>query len=230
MKKRFFALMALLLIFVSSGGCSQIKDELNKTLTIAYVNNGGGSGNVDPQYGSHEYKAHEIVTVTATPSPGSLFMVWMGIGGVLTEKSAVDPAKSSSELDYKINVVMKQNVTLTPLFAKADNLSITVNGSGSVRITKVQGLGGFDDTRFTGDVYQGSGSHTYADGEYVTFTIFPSEAASFTGWTGDMSQVDPQYLPPSLPFTGQWMIPLDPLTTTVTVFMNHDVNLTANFK
>jgi len=41
--------------------------------------------------------------------------------------------------------------------------------------------------------------------------------------------VDPQYLPPSLPFNGQWMIPLDPLATTVTVYMNHDINLTANF-
>jgi hypothetical protein len=230
MKKLPLIIIVILLITVSCGGCSQIKNAANKTLTINIGNNNGGSGNVNPEYGSHEYKSHQVVTVTATASPGSVFIGWMGIDGVLTEKSAVDPAKSSSGLDYKINVVMSQNVTLTPLFAKAGNLSITVNGSGSVRITKVQGMGGFDATRYTGDVYQGSGSHIYADGEYVTFTISPSAAVSFTGWTGDLSQVDPKYLPPTLPFTGAWMIPLDPLTTTVTVYMNQDINLTANFK
>lgn len=221
--------MALLLIFISSGGCSQIKGDLNKTLTIAYVNNDGGSGNVSPDYGSHEYQVHQQVTVTATPQSGSVFTGWMGIDGVLTEKSALDPSKPSSGLDYKINVVMKQNVTLTPLFMKAFNLSINVNGLGEVRIIKVQGLGPFDATRFSGTITTtNANSHVYAGAEYVTFEIFPTVGV-FTGWTGDLTQVDPQYLPPSQGYNGNMTIPLDPLATTVTVYMNHDINLTANF-
>jgi hypothetical protein len=42
-----------------------------------------------------------------------LFAGWQGIEGVLSKMSAVDPSKPTSWLDYKIDVVMQHDVTLT---------------------------------------------------------------------------------------------------------------------
>jgi len=243
MKKLSFALAALMLILVSSIGCSQIngsdlqnlKSSLTeKTLTILVGNNNGGSGNVSPDYGSHQYKAHQEVIVTATPSPGSLFVCWQGIDGVLSKMSAVDPSKPSSSLDFKIDVVMKQDVILTALFYKARNLTIYINGPGTVRIVKVQGLGGFDANMFTGDIIQNSAaSHLYYDGESITFSVVPNPGAKFTGWTAadNISQIDPKYLPlpQGQPVEGSMMIPLDQMSTSGTVYMNRDLTATANF-
>jgi len=234
MKRLSFVLIALLLILVGFTGCSQLKGVVNqdRTLTIISGNTNGGSGEVSPEFGSHQYKSHQKVIVTATPDPGSLFAGWQGINGVLSEMSVVDPSKPSSWLDYKIDVAMDRDVTLTALFFRAFNLTINVNGSGTVRIQQVQGLSGLDETMFTGDISQNSASsHVYSDGEYVTFTVVPGSGATFTGWTwnGDMQQIDPQYLPLGQPFTGKMTIPLDPLTNTVTVYMDHNINLTANF-
>ena len=161
-----------------------------------------------------------------------MFAGWQGIDGVLSEMSVVDHSKPSSWLDYKIDVAMDRDVTLTALFFSAFNLTINVNGSGIVRIQQVQGLRELDATIFTGDISQNSaGSHIYSDGEYVTFTVVQGSSATFTGWTwnGDMNRIDPKYLPPGQPFTGKMTIPLDPLTNTVTVYMDHNINLTANF-
>jgi hypothetical protein len=243
MKKLSFTLVVLSLILISSIGCSNVngsdlqnlKSSLTeKTLTILVGNNNGGSGEVDPEYGSHQYKAHQEVIVTATPSPGSLFVCWQGIDGVLSKMSAVDPSKPSSSLDYKIDVVMKQDVTLTALFSRARNLTINVNGPGTVRILKVQGLGGPDASMFTGDITQNSAaSHVYFDGECITFSVVANPGAKFTGWTAtnNISQIDPKYLPlpQGQPVEGSMMIPLDQLATSGTVYMGSDLTATANF-
>lgn len=247
MKKLSLSVIFSLLITFSVIGCSQINgsalqniktstlDKNDKTLTIQLGNDNGGSGTVDPDYGNHSYKSRDNVIVTATPQPGSLFAGWQGdLDGILSTMSAIDPSKPSSWLDYKINVLMDRDVTLTPLFFLEYNLNINVNGPGIVRILKVQGLGDLDGSMFTGDITQNSsGSHIYSDGEYTTFTIIPNSNSTFTGWTwtGDMNQIDPKYLPipKGQPVDGSMMIPLDPLSTNVTVYMNHDVKLTANF-
>ena len=243
MKILSFILVALMLILMSSSGCSQINSSdlqniksslTEKTLTILVGNNNGGSGNVSPDYGSHQYKSHQEVIVTATPNPGSLFVGWQGIDGVLSKMSAVDPSKPSSGLDSKIDVVMQRDVILTALFFKAHNLTINVNGPGTVRIVKVQGLGGLDATMFTGDITQNSAaSHVYYDGEYITFSVVANPGAKFTGWTAadNISQIDPKYLPlpQGQPVEGSMMIPLDQMSTSGTVYMDRDLTATANF-
>ena len=104
MKKQLFVLIASLAVLsVFSSGCSQVQDLMQSSLTIL-PGNTGGSGTVDPTFGSHSYKSHERVIVTATPQPGSLFAGWLGIDGILSEKSAVDPSKPVSYLDNKINI------------------------------------------------------------------------------------------------------------------------------
>jgi hypothetical protein len=135
-------------------------------------------------------------------------------------------------LDNKIEIVMKQDVTLTALFFPAHTLSIEVKGPGSVKIPSVAGLGGADETRFKGDITQNApGSYLYYSDEYITLVAMPGTGATFRGWTwsGDMSQIDPKYLPLTQPLSGQMMIPLDPMSTTVTVSMQRDIKLTATF-
>ena len=118
MKKLLIALIFSLLIIISPIGCSQINGSgSQRTLTITEgTDQNGGSGSVNPDYGKHLYKSHEEISVTATPGPGSVFVGWQGIDGVLSEKSAVDPSKPSSGKDYKIDIVMTRDVTLTALF------------------------------------------------------------------------------------------------------------------
>ena len=238
-----FVLVALMMIILSSSGCSQvnssdlqsIKSSLTeKTLTILVGNNNGASGNVSPDYGSHQYKSHQKVIVTATPNPGSLFFGWQGIDGVLSEMSAVDPSKPSSGFDSKIEVVMKHDVILTALFSKARNLTISINGPGTVRILNVQGSGGQDANMFTGYITQNSSAgHIYHDGECITFSVVPNPGAKFTGWTAadNISQIDPKYLPlpQGQPVEGYMKIALDQTSTSGTVYMDSDLTATANF-
>ena len=176
-------IVLLLIILICSLGCSNLgvansgnnnSSSSEKTLTILVGNNNGGSGKVDPDYGSHQYKTRQEVIVTATPQPGSLFFGWQGIEGIMSKMSAIDTSKPSSWLDYKIDIRMDRDVILTPIFYRAFNLNISVNGLGSVRINKVQGMGQFDANRFVGDITQNTpGGHIYCDGEYVTFDVVP---------------------------------------------------------
>lgn len=239
MKRILFSLITILLIIVGTFGCGSDKENLvnsalEKTLTIL-PGSTGGSGTVDPAWGSHSYKYHERVIVTATPESGSLFGGWQGIDGVMSAMSAVDSSKPSSWLDYKIDVVMQHDITLIALFYHAYNLTININGSGAVKVTKVEGVGGFDATRFTGDIINDySAKHLYCGGEYVTFTVVqdtPSSVFSGWTWTGDLRQVDPQKLPLNLPYSssGSLLVPLNPMSREVTIYMNQDVTLTANF-
>ena len=238
-----FVLVALMVIIMSSSGCSQvngsdlqsIKSSLTeKTLTILVGNNNGGSGEVDPEYGSHQYKSHQKVIVTATPNPGSLFYGWQGIDGILSKMSAVDPSKPSSGFDSKIEVVMKQDIILTALFSKAYNLTISINGPGTVRILNVQSSRGHDVNMFTGDITQNSSAgHIYYDGECITFSVVPNPGARFTGWTAadNISQIDPKYLPlpQGQPVEGYMTIPLDQMSTSGNVYLGRDLTATANF-
>ena len=148
--------------------------------------------------------------------------------------SAINPSKPSSSYDYKIDVVMNHDHTITANFWTACNLAIQINGPGTVSIQKVQGLAeGLDASRFIGDITQDSFSNAYYEYEYVTFTVIPDPGATFTGWTsaGDVSQIDPQKLSeiPTATYTGSMTIPLDPMSQDVTLYMSSDVNLTANF-
>jgi hypothetical protein len=239
MKKLLFALVTILLIVFGSFGCGSngqnlIDSALQRTLTIMPANNqGGGNGTVEPCFGSHPYRVHDHVIVTATPQAGSLFMGWQGIEGVLTTNSIVDPSKPSSWSDYKIEVVMQNDVTLIPIFSRARNLAIYIKGSGTVRILETV-LGGPETTRFRGDITPNSmDSHLYFDGEQVTLTVIPDSGATFTGWTwtGNVNQIDPQYLPvPQGQGVDGWMmIPLNPMSTDPTLYMARDIELTANF-
>jgi hypothetical protein len=239
MKRILFSLITILLIIIGTSGCGSDKENLvnsalEKTLTIL-PGSTGGSGTVNPTYGSHAYKYHEHVIVTANPQPNSLFGGWQGIEGIMSKMSAVDPSRPSSWLDEKIDVVMEHDITLTALFYPAYNLTININGAGTVKVAKVEGLGGFDTSRFTGDIINDySARHVYCGGQYVTFTVSQDTSYStFTGWTwtGDMRQVDPQQLPLNLsvPSTGSLLMPLNPMSREVTVYMNQDVKLTANF-
>jgi hypothetical protein len=239
MKPIFLPLIAILLIAIGASGCGSdgenlINSALEKTLTIQHSNLGeGGNGTVDPSFGSHSYKYQERVIVTATPQPGSVFVGWQGIDGVMSKMSAVDSSRPSSWQDYKISVRMDHDHTITALFSSVCNLTIEINGGGKVAIQKVEGLPNVDGMNFTGLLMQNPANLTYLKGAYIAFTVQPMNSYLWAGWTwnGEMWQIDPKRLPlnTSIPFTGALTVPLYPMSKDVTICIKGDVKLTANF-
>ena len=104
------------------------------------------------------------VTLTAAADPGSIFEGW---SGACKGKSATCTTK-----------VTKAN-TAVAKFTKTYTLSVTINGTGSVKAPK--GLGsGFTCTT-------GTCTEVYKDQNVVTLVAKPGAGIVFSGWEGDAS-------------------------------------------
>lgn len=103
-------LLSVLTLAVSVGlsGCDKVSGKLTPEYTLT-INPGRGAGHVSPEFGSHSYKFHTEVTVTAIPDAGWAFTGWLG-DWVYKD--------GASWTDRTIVVLMDRNRTITPLFSQ----------------------------------------------------------------------------------------------------------------
>ena len=115
------------------------------TATLSITTSGPGSVTLSPPGGT--YLVGQTVTVTAVPNSGAAFT---GFTGALT--GTTNPQ----------NVVMNTNKSVTASFVNLANLTVTINGPGSVTLSPPGGA--------------------YLPGTLVTLTAVPGANAVFTGW------------------------------------------------
>ncbi len=108
------------------------------------------------------YEANATVTLTASPASGSIFANWGG-------------ACSGNQLTCTVNVNEQLNVTAT--FVSRFNLSLSRNGSGTVRSADA----GVDCGKTC--------SAKYAQGTTVTLTATPAAGLKFVSWGGACSGI-----------------------------------------
>ncbi|HEX8743461.1 MAG TPA: MopE-related protein [Thermoleophilaceae bacterium] len=108
------------------------------------------------------YDADTVVTLTASPSPGSRFAGWTGAG---TESCGAPVCQ----------VTMSQARSVTAAFAQTRALIVTKTGSGSGRVSGA----GIDCGT---DCFE-----SHDQGASVTLTATPGDGSRFSGWTGDCS-------------------------------------------
>jgi hypothetical protein len=117
MKKHGFLLVFILLVLVAGlSGCEKITSRMTPEYSLT-INPGYGGGHVTLEFGSHTYKSHTEVTVTALPDSGWQFAGWVG-DWVSKETSALDPSQPSSWLDTTIVVLMDRDRTITANFSQ----------------------------------------------------------------------------------------------------------------
>src|SRR5947208_2149103 len=114
---------------------------------------GDGSINAQPLPVGGTYTAGTVVTLTATPGPGSLFTSWSG-------------ACSGSANPCTVKMDGTKSVTAT-FTAQQFTLTLTTTGTGVGSITAAP-------TATAGK---------YADGTNVTLTATPAAGSQFTGWS-----------------------------------------------
>src|ERR1051325_5590725 len=108
---------------------------------------------------SYAYPNGTIVTLTATPAPGSLFSGWSGGGCTGT-------ARCISTIGGNTSVIAT--------FTLTETLTVTKTGDGTGTVTSSPA--GID--------CGASCSHDYAIGSSVTLTATPAKGSSFGGWGG----------------------------------------------
>lgn len=234
--KNLLILLIVMLLALSLNlyGCNALANlGVGKFSLTVLPGNMGGAGDVDPGYGTHSYKAHEAVTVTATPQPGSLFGYWQG-DLPNNQTSLVDPTKPASGLDSKIVIKMDHDKTVITNFMQGCKLTINANGPGHITIENLA----MYSSGYTGRIDQEQKTFNYYRNQEMTVTAIADQGgtvptntppyskpdAYFSGWTwtGDASQKNPDP-------TGPSYIPLDPLAAIMTIRLNGDFTLTANF-
>lgn len=102
-------LLIAVLVILSAGlsGCDKISGKLKPPEYSLTINPGRGGGHVTPEFGTHIYKYHQEVTVTATPDPGWVFDGWLGDWVYKSGSTWLDPT---------IIVLMDRNRTITANF------------------------------------------------------------------------------------------------------------------
>jgi prepilin-type N-terminal cleavage/methylation domain-containing protein len=142
----------------------------NRTLSVAPDGDGTGTvtsadGNIDcGQTCVQDYPVKTVVTLTATPAPGSTFFGWAD-GCIGSDPVCV------VTLDDDLNVV--------PIFVSDSSaaqypLKVAATGSGSGDITSSPA--GIN----CGTICQ----HLYDSGTFVTLTALPTPTSNFDGWAG----------------------------------------------
>jgi endoglucanase len=137
------------------------------TLTVTKAGGGGGTVTSAPpgiDCGSdctHEYASGTIVTLTATPDPGSAFAGWSG---------CVSATNACS-------LTIDQARTVTANFVPAFTLTVGKAGNAGGRVVSAPpGIDCGSDC-----------TEEYASGTIVTLTATPDPGSAFTSWSEDCS-------------------------------------------
>jgi hypothetical protein len=145
-------------IDTSSGTCE---------VTAGVVKAGSGSGTVTASPGgidcgstcSHSYDAGTLVTLTATPAPGSVFSGWSG-------------ACSGTKGDCVLTLDKAKSAIAT-FTGVPETLSVSTSGNGSGTVTSSPAGINCGSTCW----------HTFDNGTSVTLTATPAPNSFFTGWS-----------------------------------------------
>ena len=128
------------------------------TYPLSVSSPGGGSVSISPApyAAGNLYLSNTLVTLTATPSNGWLFVGWTG---------------DSTDTTNVTTVVMDRPRAVQAVFEVWANypLSVSTPGGGSVSVSPAPYAGG----------------NLYLSNTLVTLTATPSNGWSFVGWTGD---------------------------------------------
>jgi subtilisin family serine protease len=141
---------------------------LGNRLTIIKASSGSGTVTSSPvgincgAVCSADYVKDTVVTLTATPSPGSFFIGWSGAGCTGTGSCVVT-------MDVAKSVIASFGV-------QVNNFLLTVNKTGSG--------GGTVTSNPAGINCGNSCSASYPQNSTVTLTATPLAGAIFTGWSG----------------------------------------------
>jgi hypothetical protein len=162
-----------------SGIDASLLQGINHVLVV--TTNGSGSGSVASSDGGrihcpsgacqNVFNDGTVVTLTATPNPGSVFAGW--IGGVCSGTSPCD-------------VTMDADKSVEAIFAPATpptkhTLTVATAGSGAGTVTASAG----------GISCPGACSAQLNEGTAVTLTATPASGSTFTGWSGGCSGTGP---------------------------------------
>lgn len=123
------------------------------TLTMAKT----GNGSTDPAEGAHTYDTGTVVSLTATPASGSRFVRWTG-----------SPVTGE---DNAGTITMDANKTVTAEFIEQVNLTVEVEGEGSVTPE--------------------AGVHVYDVGATASLMASPAVGWRFDRWDGVSSGANP---------------------------------------
>jgi Domain of unknown function (DUF1929)/Divergent InlB B-repeat domain len=169
--------------------------KLPRTLTIKGLGTGGGAitapaygetpaldcvitnGTSDPASCITKYGYQTVVTLTATPDPGSHFVTWGGTcsGTALT-------------CNVKMGASKIAKATFSGSSVPTYTLNVTASGTGSGLIKSQSGLSPAINCAISaGTPVSGACSASYPQGTAVSLSATPSGGHTFDGWTGDCS-------------------------------------------
>lgn len=153
------------------------------TVMLDVIVNGPGTGGVTSNpsgqidcsnFGSADcdetYNVGEMVTLTATPQPGSLFVNWTG-----DSECTGDPANPVLSLTMNTDISCEANFSIQQVM-----LDVIVNGPGTGGV--ISNPSGQINCSNTGAT---NCDETYNIGSTVTLTAVADPGSIFTGWSGD---------------------------------------------
>jgi Leucine-rich repeat (LRR) protein len=124
-----------------------------------------GNGTTDPEPGAHSYPRDQVVSVSATPNLGYIFVRWEG------DLTATAPASTT--------IQMTSNKSITAVFEPDEfdyTLAVGVAGGGMVEV---------DPVPLPADCPScAPGYYRYHEGEVVTITAVPDTEYVFDYWHG----------------------------------------------
>ncbi len=113
------------------------------------------------------------ITLTAQAATGSRFIAWGGC---------------DSAVDVTCSVTMRANQSVAATFAALRTLTVSGTGAGDGVVSSMPaGI----DCAFTAGSASGACSASFIDGAVITLTATPAGDATFTGWSGACSGVNP---------------------------------------
>jgi hypothetical protein len=155
MKQFFYPTIILLFIFAIVLSSCAVEEIPKYKLSTTVSPTEGGKIIVSPQ--SPDYKAGDVVTLTAEPNEHWVFKQWEGDGsGSLTP----------------LQITMSSNKSVVGVFIKRDYpLTLTIDGEGTVEEKIVTNPGG----------------KVYPHGSTVELTPKPNNGWVFSSWGGDLT-------------------------------------------